>query len=389
MSSICLAIVKLVWVGVCLHLKSKINRYVSQILHGYCVRSIFHVCHGSTEAPEGHKWEAVPSLSDEFDEWNASKWFKSLWNYGEPVQMRAQNSGVSEGNLWIKATLDSTSNSRWFETSRVMSRAQIKFPMYTECSIKTAHISGYNTFWMNNGDINNRDEIDICENNSKPSITSKTNWPYLMQSQYFITVNRQDERAKGNFDNRDLPEENPLRGVKWNEAYHTLGVWWKDENNVQFYLNGEAAGSVSTNRKFTRSLNIIWDLWTIDAPWSGGIAAKEDLLVDSINTLKIDWIHTYKLVSDSTTSISRSKPDKEGFGLYPNPASQKLYFSGFKVDGLAQVAIMTLDGRQVSLGPIHQEGSAHPFVEIGHLEAGLYLVKLMSDGVYTKSFVKI
>ena len=115
-------------------------------------------------------------------------------------------------------------------------------------------------FWLNNGDINNRDEIDICENNSKPSITSQVNRPYTMYSQYFLTVDGNDERAHGNFDNRNLSQDNPLNGVKWNEEYHTLGAYWIDKNNVQFYLNGEPAGKVTTNRDFTRDLNIIWDL---------------------------------------------------------------------------------------------------------------------------------
>jgi len=30
---------------------------------------------------------------------------------------------------------------------------------------------------------------------------------------------------KGNFDNRNLSSANPLKGVKWNEDYHTVGVW--------------------------------------------------------------------------------------------------------------------------------------------------------------------
>ena len=74
--------------------------------------------------PEQMKWELVASLTDEFTAWDGAKWFKPTWNYGVPVQMREQNSGVADGNLWIKATLDEGAE-RWFETSRVQSRAQI------------------------------------------------------------------------------------------------------------------------------------------------------------------------------------------------------------------------------------------------------------------------
>jgi len=244
--------------------------------------------------PEGMEWEKVESLSDDFDAWDSDKWFKPLWNYGIPVQMRAENSGVEDGYLWIKATLDD-GDERWFETSRVQSTEQINYPMYTESRIKTAHISAYNTFWLNNGDINDRDEIDVIENNSKPSCNCQPNFPWQMNSQYFHVVNGDTKRAKGNFDNRTLSSENPLKGVQWNEDYHIVGVWWKNATDIQFYLDGEPAGSVVSERDFTRDLSIIWDLWTIDEDWSGGIAAKNDLSDETINTMKIDWIRTWQL----------------------------------------------------------------------------------------------
>ena len=247
--------------------------------------------------PAGKRWQKQNNLSDEFNGgFDTGKWQKPLWNYGVPVQMRAQNSGVSNGNLWIRATLDNSSN-RWFQTSRVMSNAQIKFPMYTECRMRTAHISAYNTFWLNNGDINNRDEIDIVENNSKPSCGCQPNFPWQMNSQYFITVNGNEERRKGNFDNRNLPAGNPKKGVRWNQEYHVVGMWWKDANNVQFYLDGAPAGKVRSTRRFTRNQNLIWDLWTIAQPWAGGIAVKSDLNNGNINTMYVDYVRTYKLVN--------------------------------------------------------------------------------------------
>lgn len=252
--------------------------------------------------PEGKSWVKVANLSDEFnDGFNSAKWIKTNWNYGgTPVNMVNKNSGVSDGNLWIKATLDATSETQWFETSRVRSIAKIKFPMYTECRIKTAHISAFNTFWLNNGDINNRDEIDIIENNSKPSgqATPSFNldeYPWQMNSQYFIVKNGVTERAKGNSSNKNLSDGNTLKGVRWNEAYHVVGAWWKDAHTVQFYLDGEPSGNVTTIQAFTLEQHLIWDLWTQDSPWVGGLAVKNDLLDESINTMKIDWVRTWKL----------------------------------------------------------------------------------------------
>ncbi|MDO6516658.1 family 16 glycosylhydrolase [Zobellia uliginosa] len=249
-------------------------------------------------APQGMKWVKISQLSDEFNNgFNTTKWTKSLWNYGVPVQMKAENSGVSDGTLWIKATLGNDPE-RWFETSRIMSKAQVNYPMYTVSRIKGAHISAYNTFWLNNGDISNRNEIDVIENNSNPSCNCQPDFPWQMNSQYFHVVNDDTKRNKGNFDNRELSDANPLKGVAWNEEYHTFGVWWKDATHIQFYLDGEPAGSVVSARDFTRELNIIWDLWTVDADWLGGLAKKEHLSNDNINTMRIDWIHTYQLVEE-------------------------------------------------------------------------------------------
>lgn len=247
--------------------------------------------------PNNMIWEKVDKFSDEFDHWNDTKWIKTNWNYGNtPVNMLNKNSGVSNGYLWIKATLNKQSKDQWFETSRVRSKAKIKYPMYTESRIKTAHISAYNTFWLNNGDIDDRDEIDIIENNSNPSKMFKSHYPWEMHSQYFVVKNGKTERNKGDFSNKKLSKGNTLRGVPWNEAYHVYGAWWKDAHNVQFYLNGEPAGSIKSKQPFTLEQHLIWDLWTQDSSWVGGLPDKEDLLDDTINTMKIDWVRTWRLV---------------------------------------------------------------------------------------------
>ncbi|WP_052416172.1 Ig-like domain-containing protein [Algibacter lectus] len=264
--------------------------------------------------PDGKKWVKLESMSDEFEAWDGNKWFKSTWNYGIPVFMTsaATNSGVTDGNLWIKATLnESNPEDRWFQTARIHSKAETSFPMYTEARIKAAHISAYNTYWLNNGDINNRDEIDIIENNSKPSCvgcSQAADFPNQMNSQYFHADSSKSPvtiRDEDNFKRSGLSDTNPLKNVKWNEDYHTFGVWWKDAKHIQFYLNGEPAGSVEvgedrsgttyTGREFSRDLEIIFDLWTNEAVWVGGLPPKSDLADNTINTMKIDWVRTWKL----------------------------------------------------------------------------------------------
>lgn len=263
--------------------------------------------------PAGKNWVKLDAMSDEFDAWDSSKWFKSTWNYGVPVFMSTSsaNSGVTDGKLWIRPTVnESNPEGRWFQTARIHSIEETSYPMYTEARIKTAHISAYNTYWLNNGDINNRDEIDIIENNSNPSCSGcdAEAFPNQMNSQYFhADANKtpQTIRNKGNFQRSNLLDVNPLKNVGWNEDYHTYGVWWKDSKNIQFYLNGEPAGSVVvgehnngqtySDREFTRELEIIFDVWTNEAGWLGGLPAKSDLADDANNTMRIDWVRTWKL----------------------------------------------------------------------------------------------
>lgn len=261
--------------------------------------------------PSSKKWVKLPDMSDEFTVWDSRKWKKSTWNYGVPVFMTTanSNSGVKDGNLWIRATLNEENpENRWFQSARIHSIEKASYPMYTEARIKAAYISAYNTYWLNNGDINNRDEIDIIENNARPSCDCQPDFPLQMNSQYFQADSArvpQTIRNKDNFNQAGLSDTNPLKGVKWHEDYHTFGVWWIDANNIQFYLNGEPAGRVKVGqdrsgqwypeRKFTRDLEIIFDLWTAEFEWLGGLPAKDSLLDDSINVMKVDWVRTWKL----------------------------------------------------------------------------------------------
>lgn len=337
------------------------------------------------EPPQGMKWKTVDALSDEFDSWNSSKWTKSLWNYGVPVQMKAENSGVTNGNLWIKATLDEGED-RWFETSRVMSKTQIKFPMYTECSMKTSDISAFSTFWMNNGNSENRDEIDICEHNSNPSFKDQVNRPFTMYSQYFIVKNGVTERHHGNFDNRNLSKGNPAKGLKWNEEFQTLGCWWKDENNIQFYINGEKAGSVRSSQPFTLKLNLIWDLWTSVDTWTGGIADKNDLQNDEINTMYIDWIHTYTLEKDESVNIEQ-KETSELIHIYPNPVDDFLKIKILDTfNKNTKLEIRNSIGQLVKEQPLTQNLNQ---ISVNDLLNGVYFIQVFhKNSLITKSFIK-
>lgn len=256
-----------------------------------------HLLKAQPKAPDGKKWELVEELSDEFNFWDSDKWQHSLWNYGPPNVMKKSQSTVANGNLQIKAELNDDAN-RWMKTGRIVSKARISFPMYTECFMKASNISAYNTFWLNNGDINNRNEIDVCENNANPTAGDRRNLPFETHANIHHAVNGNNITSPSSFDTRDLPNGSPNKNKKMNEAYFKIGVHWENNRDCHWYLDGVYAGTSVAGRDFTRSLNILFDLWTNS--WTG-FATKNSIQDDSKNTMYVDWVHTYKLVdSDST-----------------------------------------------------------------------------------------
>lgn len=252
----------------------------------------------SDPKPLGKKWVKVNDLTDEFNVngLDTDKWFKSTWNYDIPVEMVSDNtnSGVWGGYLWIRATVDAGAE-RWFRTARISSTAKISYPMYTESKIKASSISAFNTFWLNNGDSSNRDEIDVIENNAAPTCNCKPDYPWLMKSHYWQARSGTEYDEASDFDNRNLPVGTAGKGVKWDADYHIFGVYWKDARNMDFYLNGVKVGSLVSDYDYTRDLNILFDLWTKDADWLGGLALQSNVSDNSKNTMYVDWVRTWQL----------------------------------------------------------------------------------------------
>lgn len=248
-------------------------------------------------APKGFKWEKVEALSDEFEFFDTNKWVYSLWNYSPPNIMKKSQVSVKNGKLNIKAQINNDSL-RWMKTGRIMSKSQISYPMYTECSMKTASISAYNTYWLNNGDAENRNEIDICENNANPSNPNVGHGvaykPYIMQSNIHHAVNGENKTAPSFASTQLLSNSNVNKGRRTDETYHTYGLYWEDDRKCHFFLDGEYVGASLAPRQFTRALNIYFGLWT--NKWDG-FAKKENVINDAKNTMYVDWVHTYRLVN--------------------------------------------------------------------------------------------
>ena len=162
---------------------------------------------------------------------------------------------------------------------------------------------------------------------------------------------------------------------------------WKDKNNIQFYLDGEPAGSVSTTRDFTRELNIIWDLWTIDQAWSGGIAKLEDLKNDSINTMKIDWIHTFKLVEDLSSSTGSLDQPSQEINIFPNPVSNHLNIQFASLpQSNAKIQIYDCEGKLVQSSVLSNKNTQ---LRLNQIPSNLYFLKIQNgQSILSKKILK-
>ncbi|KAA1244028.1 T9SS type A sorting domain-containing protein [Aquimarina sp. RZ0] len=327
-------------------------------------------------APNGHYWSLFPALTDEFNEaFDSEKWTKPLWAYDNtPTAMITSNSGVSGGNMWIRATAGS--GNKWFLGSRVSSKTPIIYPMYTECRIKASNLSAFNTFWMNAGDAYNREEIDILEANANPSCCVPR-FPYTMNSQYFKVVNGNEiGRNKGDFDKQFWPDYEK-RNVTWFQDYHTVGVYWESPYKMTFYLDGSPTKTVHSIY-LSRPMFLNWDIWTSDNWYTGGIANREDLYNHAINTMYVDYVRTWKAIPvgyktlNSDSDLSASKK----ISVAPNFVTNYTTVKGLKTGKTYKYQVVNVGGAHVINGSLYEENNR---INTENLPSGVYFINMASD----------
>ena len=130
---------------------------------------------------------------------------------------------------------------------------------------------------------------------------------------------------------------------------------------------------MTTSRKFTLSQSIIWDLWTIDETWSGGIANKRDLEDDNINTMYVDWIHTFKLKEDPTTGIDNKK--NREFLIYPNPSESMVEIDLVENDN-AKLTIYDYSGIQIGSKRLSDTKTQ---LDLSAHKKGIYLFSIQTE----------
>lgn len=243
--------------------------------------------------PAGFSWAPVPELTDEFDGSviDSTKWYDyhPHWVGRAPSEFKVGNTYVADGNLNLKSTMRHDPSTVadpytdiWVDAAACVSKGWSARPgCYYEARIKTSGLSMTSSFWFRVGQYS---EIDVIEHVGDPSDNTKDSYlPY----QYHANTHCYGQYA-------GLPSvaaewQMPARG---RDEYHTYGLWWKDPTNLWFYHNDVKVMEITPSAPFEENLKLIFD--TEVFTWVG-LPLPENLTDDTKNTMKVDWVRTYKL----------------------------------------------------------------------------------------------
>ncbi|GGG40090.1 hypothetical protein GCM10011532_24790 [Christiangramia forsetii] len=261
--------------------------------------------------PEGKRWIINEPYSDEFNgtELDKNKWYDShpYWTGRAPAMFLPSQVSTENGNLKIQNTKlekDSIVYNEWNDTyttytiggGAVVSKAQKAHYGYYEVRMKASKISMSSTFWLKNlavsdGCTSSKTELDIIE-----AIGGAKRFPgFSTQMKSNTHIFHKDcngvetDYAVGA--NGDI-------GGNAADAYHTYGAWWRDPNNIDFYIDGEYSHSIqpSTQTDPTPFDRPMWiNMVTETYDWEI-LPTDEELADDSRNTTYYDYVRAYSLV---------------------------------------------------------------------------------------------
>ncbi len=285
--------------------------------------------------PQGKKWEKVEILSDEFEgnSLNTSKWAVnvSTWIGRPPGIFKTNAVKVKDGNLQITnyklGSAETVNGNRYTHAGGLVRSINSTLYGYYECKMKASRTFMSSTFWL----INQRNELSGCNRRvTELDITETVG----VNSGGASWINNTIRSMNSNTHSRNVQcnstpvgqegGKEGLGGQSW-EAYHTYGAWWKNKNEVLFYLDGKFVYKIKPPSDFNLPMYLRLVTETYDwnpVPNGGGMQGSADS-----RTTYYDWVRTYKLVDDNGTG----KNDKVSFKNAPVSIPSKTSYT-FNID---------------------------------------------------------
>ncbi len=273
-------------------------------------------------APPGYKWELSAQYSDEFDgnSLDLDKWRKKhpFWNGRKPAWFNPASISVGDGYMKItNGILDTPFNGYEIYGGAVTSKNENTKFAYYECRLKASSTRMSTTFWLENrkaplpggcGGDSYSQELDIVE--TIGDATRHPNYATHMKSNTHFRWKNCNGGNNEQFFSKGTTT-GPIKAPEGSnqesdEGFHTYGAWWKDANEVTFYLDNEQGETVQfrtdkTATPFNRGMFICMVTETYDWEQRPTDASLTD---PNRNTSYYDWVRVWVLVPDDGNPVA-------------------------------------------------------------------------------------
>jgi hypothetical protein len=222
---------------------------------------------------------------------DSKKWlnYHPYWKGRIPSQFDPLNVWVGAGKLHLRSTtkVDDITDIKdpeteiWVSSACISSIESIAFYGYYETRMKASQLSMTSSFWFQG----QYSEIDVVEQLGDPKDHPERS-NYMMMNTHFYP------------DGWSTDKKTPVSRYMDTGAadnFQIYGMWWKDENTVWFYHNGEKVAEVTTGGAFKETMYMFFD--TEVFLWEGlpDVYALKD---PEKNTMTVDWIRAWRLVNE-------------------------------------------------------------------------------------------
>lgn len=260
---------------------------------------------GEDPRPSNSKWKLVKGMSDEFKgkKLNEKKWQISGqgWIGRDPGLFLPSNVNVYKGNLEITATkMPKTIMKHNKEFTHgggyVGSREAMTYGYY-ECEMKANKTFMSSTFWL----INNSKKSKGCDKRTTELDIQETVGQITSDKKFAIGADQRmgsNTHSRGIQEGCDIPTKskgaNTEMDGKTHDDFHIYGVWWKNKNEVLYFLDGKLVQKVTPPSDFNLPMYLRMVVETYHwnpVPADGGMTGSK---ADRTTTYK--WVRAWQLV---------------------------------------------------------------------------------------------
>ncbi len=241
--------------------------------------------------PSGYIWTTNTALTDEFKlaQLDQSKWTPAnpRWQGRVPSHYDIQNVTLTGGTLALRssssitnlAQLNNPTNDVWIGAACISSKLPLASYGYYEARVKASKMSMTSSFWLQGA----YSEIDVAELMGAAVNDPTLNTYMPINTHYFPNGWATDKSTPLNI--------KMATGVA--DGYNTYAVWWKDQTNIWYYLNGSNVAKVVTSAPFAEPMYLYLD--TECFTWEG-FPTFSSMKQAPTNTMYVDFVRAWTLV---------------------------------------------------------------------------------------------